>query len=121
MKISYILQLKDFFVLFILGISIGVVYGILNAFSTIKKMYLLQIVVDIVFCIVSVIIFILAVNIINWGEFRIFLLIGYALGFTLERITLGKLFAKAFPKVYNSIYNNLKRFAKSKIGRIIFK
>jgi len=55
------------------------------------------------------------------GQFRMFLLIGYLLGFYLERITLGKLFAKGYKKLYNFIVKVLKKFAQSKIGKVLLK
>lgn len=50
-----------------------------------------------------------------------FLLLGYVLGYYLERLTLGKLFAKGYKKVYNGSINILKKFANSKLGRMILK
>lgn len=121
MKISYVLQLKDFSIMLAIGLILGVLYGILNLFSVVKKNFIFQIIADIIFSITGLIVFIVFINIINMGEFRLFLLIGYALGFILERITLGKLFAKGFKKMYNWLIMILKKFAKSNLGRIIFK
>ncbi|MGN0961179.1 MAG: spore cortex biosynthesis protein YabQ [Christensenellales bacterium] len=121
MKISYILQLKDFSIMLGIGAILGIFYGILNLFSIVKKNIVFQIIVDIIFSATALIIFILFINIINMGEIRLFLLAGYIIGFILERISLGKLFAKGFKKVYNCLVNILGKFAKSKFGRIIFK
>lgn len=121
MKISYILQMKDFSILFILGIIVGIIYEFLNISQIIKNNYIIQIFSDIIFCLIFTIIFIFAINIINLGEFRIFLLFAYYLGFTIERITLGKLFAKGFKLIYNKLIILWKRFLKCKIGRFIFK
>jgi len=120
-KISYILQLKDFLILLIIGFFVGILYGILNIFTQIKNRNILQIIIDIFFILIAFLIFILAINIINWGEFRLFLLVGYLLGFAIERIILGKIFAKLYKKVYTFIVKILKKFTKSKIGEIIFK
>lgn len=121
MKISYILQLKEFLIMFILGILMGIIYGILNTTTSVKKNIAIQIIADIIFCIITFLTFIISINIINWGEFRVFLLVGMIIGFGLERITLGKLFAKLFKKLYNYIVKLGKAFVKSKLGRIIFK
>ena len=43
------------------------------------------------------------------------------IGFILERITLGKIFAKGYKNIYTNIVKLLKMFNNSKIGRIIFK
>ena len=121
MKISYALQLKDFFILFLIGIGIGIIYGILNMCQKIKPIYAIQIILDIVFCIISTIVFLFSINIINMGEFRLFLLIAYIIGFIIERITLGKLFAKGYKFVYNKLIVLGKQIVNSKFGRIIFK
>ena len=121
MKISYILQLKDFFIVFGIGFIIGIIYGFLNIFSNIKKLYVIQIIVDIIFSIIYFISFLILVNILNWGQVRLFLVVGYLLGFILERITLGKIFAKCYKRVYNNIVKICKKLVRSKIGKIIFK
>ena len=121
MKLSYVLQLKDFSIMFGLGVFLGIIYGILNMYSYVKKIFFIQIISDIFFTIIAFCIFIYAINKINLGEFRLFLLIGYLLGFFVERITLGKIFAKGFKYVYTILVNKLKQFTKSKFGRIIFK
>ena len=121
MKISYILQLKDFTIMFGLGAIIGVFYGVINTFNKIKKNIVVQIIIDIIFSLIALGTFIIFLNIINLGEFRTFLLFGYIIGFSLERLTLGKLFARCFKKVYNWLINKINTFAKSKLGRMIFK
>ena len=121
MKISYVLQLKDFLFLFLIGFLLGLFYGFINLFFTSKKPIAIQIVLDIVFSIIAFTLFIIAINLINMGEFRWFLFVGYMLGFFLERIFLEKLFAKVFKKVYNFSIKVFKNFAKSKIGKVILK
>jgi hypothetical protein len=121
MKISYILQLKDFCIMFGVGFLVALFYGIINIFPRIKKCLAIQIPIDVCFCIASFITFILMINLINMGEFRFFLLAGFVIGFLLERITLGKLFAKLFKMLYNNIAKLLKKFASSRLGRIVLK
>ena len=121
MKISYILQLKDFGIMLLLGLILGIIYGILNMHSKIKLIYFLQIISDLIFSCLTYFIFAIVINKINYGEIRIFLLIGYILGFFIERITLGKLFAKGYKWVYTTLVKALKKFSATKLGRIIFK
>jgi hypothetical protein len=121
MKISYILQLKDFFILCGIGFLLGVFYGILNLVTSFKKRLTLQIIIDLIFSMTFFLSLIISINAVNMGQFRLFLLIGYICGFFIERITLGKLFAKGFKKVYNLLTIICKRFSQSKVGRIIFK
>ena len=121
MKISYILQLKDFSIMLIIGLLLGVVYGILKMPNRIKKLYILEIISDIIFVILSTTICIFAINKINYGSIRLFLLLGYIIGFIIERITLGKLFAKGFIWVYNKSIKNINKFKTTSLGRIFFK
>ena len=121
MKISYIFQMKDFLILFAIGIGLGIIYGFINILYLVKNRPILHIITDFIFTITFGIIFFIAINIINMGEFRLFLLIAYILGFYIERITLGKLFAKGYKNMYNKIINLWKVFIKTKIGKIIFK
>lgn len=121
MKISYILQLKDFTIMFGIGLLLGIIYGIINIPTHIKKNLPLQIINDLSFCIITTSVFLIAINIINFGQFRAFLLLGYALGFLIERITIGKLFAKGYKIVYTNIVKLLKKFASSKLGKVLLK
>lgn len=121
MKISYTLQLNDFFILSLIGIFVGIVYEFLNILPRIKKRVSLQIIADIIFTLLAFFIFIVSVNIINLGQLRAFLITAYTLGFTLERITIGKIFAKAYKKLYTYLIKVAKVFAKSKLGRILLK
>lgn len=121
MKISYILQLKDFFIMICLGGIIGIFYGIINTSTQIKKKIILQVFNDLIFSIVTCATFIISINTINLGQFRLFLTLGYFLGFIIERITLGKLFAKGYKFVYNKTVKLLKKFANSKLGKVILK
>ena len=121
MKISYILQLKDFTIMFGIGLLLGIIYGIINIPTHIKKNLSLQIINDLSFCIITTSVFLIAINIINFGQFRAFLLLGYALGFLIERITIGKLFANGYKIVYTNIVKLLKKFASSKLGKVLLK
>ena len=121
MKISYILQLKDFSIMFIIGLALGIVYGLLNIFSTIKHIIILQILSDILFCAITFITILISINLVNMGEYRLFLVLGITAGFIFERITFGKLFAKWFKKLYNILAKLVKKFANSRLGRIVLK
>lgn len=121
MKISYILQMKELCIILFFGFIIGILYEIINLSNNIKKILIVQIICDIIFCTIFTAVFIFLVNVLNQGEMRLFLLIGYLLGFSIERITLRKLFAKSFKYVYTFIVKSLKSLYNSKFGRIIFK
>ena len=121
MKISYILQLQDFFIMFVAGAIIGILYNFINLITLVKKHFIIQTTIDLLFSIIFVTILILMINFINLGEFRAFLTLGYLLGFILERIILGKLFAKGFQIMYTSITKLLKKLSNTKLGKVIFK
>ena len=121
MKINYILQLKEFSIIFGVGIGIGILYGIINIPNFIKEHVAVRICCDIIFTSIMTISFVFIVEIINFGSIRAYLLVSYILGFAIERITLGKLFAKGYKRVYNLCVSGLKKFYNSKLGRIVFK
>ena len=121
MKISYILQLKDFTIMLGIGFVLGIFYGLLNCSTIIKAHLVIQIIIDLIFSFISFSCLIIMINIINMGEFRLFLILGYIIGFILERITLGKIFAKGFKKLYTNIVIITKKFANSRIGRFLLK
>ena len=121
MKISYVLQLKDFTVMLLIGIIIGAIYGILNIITTINRKLVFQIIIDFITSIIATFTLIITINYINMGQFRVFLVLGYLLGIIIERITLGKLFAKGYKFVYNNIVKSFKKFANSKFGKVVLK
>ena len=121
MKISYILQLKDFLIMFAIGSLIGILYGIINIPTYIKRNLVLQIFNDLLISIIACITLLISINLINFGQFRVFLLVGYALGILIERITLGKIFAKGYKIVYTNIVKLLKKFANSRLGKVLLK
>ena len=121
MKISFIFQLKDLGIIFGIGIILGIFYGILNIINNIKEYVFIRILCDIIFTVTATITFILLVQKINFGSVRGYLLVGYILGFIVERISIGKLFAKGYKKVYNFVIKSSKKFYHSKIGQVIFR
>lgn len=121
MTVSYILQLKDFFVFFSIGIIIGILYGLLNIAPKYTKNYFLQLLTDAIYPIILTSTFLLVTNYLNNGQFRFFMLFGYILGIIIERITLGKLFAKLYNMLYTKLVESFKKFKKTKLFKIVFK
>ena len=105
----------------LIGGIIGVFYGLFSIPTLITKKVYLRIIIDLLSTISATTIFIIAINYINMGQIRLFLLLGYCLGIIIERITLGKLFAKGYKFVYTNIVKQLKRFANSKLGKVVLK
>lgn len=103
------------------GLLCGIVYDffkfILNLFGR-KRFF--QIVGDILFSFVFVILFFVCLNVTNYGEFRIFVLISYILGFFVEQKTLGFLVDFIFQKLYNFLRKVFAKLSKTKFFRRIF-
>lgn len=66
-------------------------------------------VLDLVFMCVASIIFIIAKNVANFGEFRLYLIVSFVLGIVLEHITIGFLVEKFFLLVYNWVRKLTRR------------
>lgn len=107
-----LLQGQIFLCMLYFGLIAGIVFEaknlIINAFS---KNKVVCFVLDLIFMVVASLLFVLAKNISNYGEFRIYLLIGFVLGIYLEHASIGFLVEKFFLLCYNWI---------TKISRRIF-
>lgn len=107
-----LLQGQIFLCVLYFGLIAGIVFEgknlIINAFS---KNKVVCFVLDLIFMVVASLLFVLAKNISNYGEFRIYLLIGFVLGIYLEHASIGFLVEKFFLFCYNWL---------TKISRRIF-
>lgn len=121
MKLSYVLQMRDFTILLIAGFILGIIFSVLSAPSFTRTKLPIKIPMDLIFTLIFAIVFIEVVNQVNMGEFRLFLIIAYLSGIILELRTLGKLFAKGNKWVYNRLINLCKHIKESRLGKVIFK
>lgn len=104
----------------------GLIAGILKEVSVFvinlfKKNKIITFIIDLIYMLVFSLLFILCINIVNYGEFRVYLLLGYILGYILERKSLGFLVDFIIKKIYTFIkfiYNKLIKikFIKRIIG-----
>ncbi|MBE5735390.1 MAG: hypothetical protein E7361_02975 [Clostridiales bacterium] len=102
------------------GIVCGMTIGILQMIHILLgKRKWVQTIVDIICCIIATIIYIIVLNLFNWGEHRMYLLIAHIIGIFVERKTLGKLFAKLYYKLYNLIVNKMRKVSNSKLGAFL--
>ncbi len=102
------------------GIACGIVFGIFTFIRIItgnKKF--MQIITDALSTICIAIIYVIAINIFNWGVHRFFLILLMFVGILLERKTLGKLFAKLYNLLYNLVVSRIRVVSNSKLGRIL--
>lgn len=112
--------------MFLKFLAIGMLPAILvgfvcffSQFVKYKKAYF--IVCDIFICLLFTGVFLLFINILNFGEFRAYLLLAYTLGFIIERKTLGKLFAKLHGLLYNGYKKQIASFKKTRMAKFLFK
>jgi len=59
-------------------------------------------------------------NIVNFGEFRIFVLVSFVIGFIIEQRNLGFLVDFVFKKIYNFFGKIIKKLSKTKFIKRIF-
>ncbi len=112
------------FVLFIIflsfGVILGIAFGIINMISILcNRNKYLQIALDIIDCLAFTALYIALVNVFNWGQIRLYLVLGYLIGIIAERKTVGKLFAKYYYKLYNWVKTRIKLMSDSKFGKFI--
>lgn len=101
------------------GLILGIFYEILRVFLNYKSKIFIYI-KDILFSLLSTILFIICLKIVNYGEFRLYILFAYIVGFILERTTIGFLVEKLIQiicKFIRIVYNKLM---KSKFLRRCF-
>ena len=105
--------------IFLLMLAFGFVCGILydiNKYIAFlcNNNQIVQKVLDVISTCVAGFLFILALTILNYGEFRFYLLLSFLIGIFAERKTLGLVLAKFFSFCYNSFKNLIKRIFKTK-------
>ena len=83
------------------GLIIGIVYEILNYIFKFSKKKFFLFFKDILFSILFTSLFIFCLLKVNYGEFRLFVLLSYFVGFILERLSLGYLVDFLINKLYN--------------------
>ncbi len=102
------------------GIFCGIIIGIMSAINILlgnKK--IIRIIVDILNCLATTSLYLIIINLLNYGEHRLYLVLTFGIGIFIERKTLGKLFAKLYHKLYNLIVTKLEVLSKSKFGTIL--
>lgn len=100
-------------------IYFGIIAGIFRDLTIfilklLKNNKVIKIILDLIFSLIFSFLFIICLNVVNFGEFRIYLLLSYILGFILERKTLGFLVDFIFEKIYNFIVKIIKKLSNLK-------
>lgn len=105
-----LLQSQIFLTMLYYGILCGIIFECKNLIDrTFKKNFFVCLVTDIAFMLISSIIFILAKNFANFGEFRLYLLISFIIGIFIEHISIGFLVEKIFLLLYNGVVKLYRR------------
>jgi hypothetical protein len=111
--------------IFLCAVYFGLIAGIFLTAKKIvdgafKKSKIAVLVTDIVFCVLCAILFLICINIFNFGEFRLFELLGYALGIALEQFSLNKIVEKIFQMLYTFFIKVASWLKKSKLfGKVL--
>lgn len=119
MLFETLIQGKLLFCFIYFGILCGILLSIKNLLDkTFKNKKLVIILTDLFFVLLSTLIFVYAKIKYNYGEFRIYQVLGFALGIVLQQISLNKLVEKVLIVCYNF---TIKIFCKLKQTKIFSK
>ena len=122
MLFETLLQGKIFLCCLYFGILCGIVLGIKNLVDlTFKKNKFVLIITDIAFLSISAILFVICINVFNFGEFRLFELLAFALGIVIEQKTINNLVEKFLILIYNFFTKILCKLKQTKLFAKIFK
>lgn len=115
-------ELTRFAIFFVGGMVVGAGWGIINFIKIITKQNaIIKHVVEGFFaCVFVFTFFVLLINA-NYGVFRLYLTFAFALGFTVERKTLGFLFAKMFDWLYNKLCKIVRNIKQTKLAKRVLK
>jgi len=110
MFFSSLTQIYVLSVFLYIGIICGMLY---NVFALLHKQKTLITVLDICFCLMCILFFLVCALITNFGQIRLFMILGFLIGLYVGSCTLGKTVANFTIVIYNKIKGMLK-FLKHK-------
>ena len=109
-----------FFKFLLAGMAVGATMGILGFILLLfKKNKVIQFIADIITCLLFTFIFIFLINKLNMGKTRLYLLFAQLIGIFIEKITIGKVFAKLYKWLYNKGNLIKNKFLQTKFGKFI--
>lgn len=95
-------QSQIFFMMLYFGMICGIIFEAKNLIRhALFDNKIISFVADFAFMCVSALIFVYSKNLLNFGEFRIYLLLAFVLGIIIEHISIGFLVEKLFYLMYN--------------------
>ncbi len=93
-------------IIFLIGFGSGFIADISNyLYFLFNNNKYFRIIIDIITSIICFVIFFISIINLNYGEFRLYLLMLFIIGFLLQRFTIGKIIAK----ISNWCYNKFKK------------
>lgn len=105
-----LLQGQIFLCVLYFGLIAGIIFEAKNLVEkSLSQNKVVCFVLDLAFMCLASLLFIIAKNVANFGEFRLYLLVSFILGIVLEHITIGFLVEKFFLLVYNWIRKITRR------------
>lgn len=103
------------------GLICGIIKEIFNfILNLLKNKKVFIFLFDFIFIILFSFLFIFCLNIVNYGEFRVFLLISFILGYFIERKSLGNLVDFLIKKIYNFLKIIVNKIRNLKIFKRMF-
>lgn len=102
------------------GLLAGISKDISNFIKKPINSKILKNIIDVITVIVFSLLFILCINVVNFGEIRLYLLVVFLLGYVLERISLGNLVDFILDKVYNLFKVFISKISKLKFVKRMF-
>ena len=121
MLFTTLLQGKLFCIILFLGILIGFIYELQYLLRAIFKNKIIVFILDLIYGIIFTLLFIFSINLFNYGEFRIYLLLAYVLGLIIETKTVGDLFRQMIKFICKKTKQLIKLLKQNKFCKIIFK
>ncbi len=113
---------KVFLICVGVGICLGAFYGFLNLIKILlKKNIILDNILNFFYSLFFGFIILLIIVNYNFGEFRLYLILAFALGTILERKTIGKVFAKFYVWLYNKLCKVVCTLKKNKLVKKVLK
>ena len=121
MIVSNTFQLKSAMIMALFGLIAGLIYSITHLKMGIFRNKIYLIVADTLSTISASIILIIGVHLLNYGIYRVYMIAFFVIGYTLEVLTIGKLFAKMFCFVYNHSCSMVNFVRNTQVYRFIFR
>lgn len=116
-----LLQSKIFLCTMYFGLICGILLTVKKGLDRLfKNNKVIVIITDIILFIIATLLFLICINVFNYGEFRLYELLSFVVGIVLEQISLNKLVEKTLHLLYNLLCKLITKLKKTKIfGKVL--